>query len=121
MKTYQANLLNSATLILMCLWAYLTYEPVDGKSQNFTALIPLFLGGVLLLCHKGVKNENKIIAHIAVVVTLIAILGIASKPLIAAIEDGRTLSIFRVSLMLLTSTFAMFTFVQSFIKARRNK
>ena len=43
MKTYQANLLNSLTLILMCLWAYLTYEPIDGKSQNVTALIPLFL------------------------------------------------------------------------------
>ena len=121
MKTYQANLLNSATLILMCLWAYLSYEPVDGKSQNLTALIPLFLGGVLLLCHKGIKNENKIIAHIAVVVTLIAIIGIASKPLTAAIEDGRSLSIFRVSLMLLTSTFAMFTFVQSFIRARKKK
>jgi len=121
MKTYQANLLNSITLILMCLWAYLTYEPVDGKSQNLTALIPLFLGCVLLLCNKGIKNENKIIAHIAVLVTLIAILGIASKPLIAAIEDGRNLSLFRVSLMLLTSFLAMFTFVKSFIKARQNK
>ena len=105
----------------MCLWAYLTYEPVDGKSQNLTALIPLFLGCVLLLCNKGIKNENKIIAHIAVLVTLIAILGIASKPLIEAIEDGRNLSVFRVSLMLLTSFLAMFTFVKSFIKARQNK
>ena len=60
MKPYQANLLNSLTLILMCLWAYLTYEPVDGKSQNITALIPLILGGILLLCHKGIKNNNKI-------------------------------------------------------------
>ena len=121
MKPYQANLLNSLTLILMCLWAYLTYEPVDGKSQNITALIPLILGGILLLCHKGIKNNNKIIAHIAVLVTLISIIGIASKPLISAIEDGRNLSVFRVSLMLLTSFLAMFTFVKSFIKARQNK
>ena len=121
MKTYQANFLNSVTLILMCLWAYLTYEPVDEKSQNFTALIPLFFGVVLLLCHKGIKNENKIIAHIAVLVTLISIIGIASKPLISAIEDGRNLSIFRVALMLLTSIIAMITFVKSFIKARQKK
>jgi len=121
MKTYQANLLNSATLILMCLWAYLSYESVDGKLQNVTALIPLFLGCVLLLCHKGIKNENKIIAHIAVLVTLIAIIGIASKPLISAIEDGRQLSIFRVSLMLLTSLIAMITFIKSFIRARQKK
>ncbi len=121
MKTYQANLLNALTLILMCLWAYLTYEPIDGKSQNVTALIPLFLGVVLLLCNNGVKNENKIIAHIAVLVTLIAIIGIASKPLVAAIEDGRQLSLIRVSLMLLTSVIAMLTFIRSFIKARQKK
>ena len=121
MKTYQANLLNSITLILMCLWAYLTYEPIDGKSQNVTALIPLFFGTVLLFCHKGIKNENKMIAHIAVFVTLIAIIGIASKPLVAAIEDGRSISIFRLALMLLTSTIAMVTFVKSFIKARQKK
>ena len=121
MKPYQANLLNSLTLILMCLWAYLTYEPVDGKSQNITALIPLILGGILLLCHKGIKNNNKIIAHIAVLVTLLAIIGNASKPLIAALEDGRNLSIFRVSLMILTSIIAMIAFVKSFVKARQKK
>lgn len=121
MKPYHANLLNSLTLILMCLWAYLTFESVDGKSQNATALIPLFLGGVLLLCHRGIKNENKTIAHIAVLVTLFAIIGNTSKPLITAIEDGRNLSVFRVSLMILTSIFAMITFVKSFIKARQKK
>ena len=105
----------------MCLWAYLTYESVDGKSQNITALIPLILGGILLLCHKGIKNNNKIIAHIAVLVTLLAIIGNASKPLMAAIEDGRNLSIFRVSLMILTSVIAMIAFVKSFIKARQKK
>ena len=34
------------------------------------------------------KNENKTIAHIAVVITLIAILGNVTKPLISAIEAG---------------------------------
>ena len=118
MKTYQANLLNSLTLIIMCSWAYLTYDSSDGKSQNFTALIPLVLGIILLLCNNGIKKENKIISHLAVIVTLIAIIGNATKPLMSAIEDGRELGIFRVSLMILTSIIAMITFVKSFINAR---
>ena len=122
MKTYQANLLNALTLIIMPLWAYLTYEATAEKpEQSVTAFIPLFLGVILLLCNKGIKNENKIIAHIAVVLTLIAILGNASKPLLTAIEEGRGLGIFRVSVMIFTSILAMITFIKSFIANRKNK
>ena len=119
MKTYQANLLNSLTLILMPLWAYLTFEgTVEKPDQSITAFIPLFLGVILLLCNRGVKKENKIIAHIAVLVTLIALIGL-TMPLKAAIADGRTLSIIRVVVMLLTGLLAMITFVKSFIAARK--
>ena len=120
MKTHQANLLNSITLILMPLWAYLTFEgTVDKPEQSVTAFIPLFFGVVLLLCNGGVKKENKIIAHLAVVITLIAIAGVFTKPFLKAIEEGRNLGIFRTSLMLLTSLFAMITFIKSFIAARK--
>jgi len=119
MKTHQANLLNSITLILMPLWAYLTFEgTVDKPEQSVTAFIPLFFGVVLLLCNGGVKKENKIIAHIAVVVTLIALLGL-TMPLKAAVADGRTLSIIRVAAMLLTGSLAMISFIKSFIAARK--
>ena len=119
MKTYQANLLNSITLILMPLWAYLTFEgTVDKPEQSVTAFIPLFFGVVLLLCNGGVKKENKIIAHIAVLVTLIALLGL-TMPLKAAVADGRTLSIIRVAAMLLTGSLAMISFIKSFIAARK--
>ena len=119
MKTHQANLLNSITLILMPLWAYLTFEgTVDKPEQSVTAFIPLFFGVVLLLCNGGVKKENKIIAHIAVLVTLIALLGL-TMPLKAAIADGRTLSIIRVAAMLLTGSLAMISFIKSFIAARK--
>ena len=40
-------------------------------------------------------------------------------PLKAAIADGRTLSIIRVVVMLLTGLLAMITFVKSFIAARK--
>ena len=119
MKTHQANLLNSITLILMPLWAYLTFEgTVDKPEQSVTAFIPLFFGVVLLLCNGGVKKENKIIAHIAVLVTLIALLGL-TMPLKAAVADGRTLSIIRVAAMLLTGFLAMISFIKSFIAARK--
>ena len=119
MKTHQANLLNSITLILMPLWAYLTFEgTVEKPKQSITAFIPLFFGVVLLLCNGGVKKENKIIAHIAVLVTLIALLGL-TMPLKAAIADGRTLSIIRLAAMLLTGSLAMISFIKSFIAARK--
>ena len=118
MKTSQANLINSLTLILMPLWSYLTYEGTVEKPDQSIIFIPLFLGVILLLCTKGIKNNNKIIAHVAVLITLIAIGGL-SKPLMSAIEEGRNLGVFRVSLMVLTSIIAMITFVKSFIEARK--
>ena len=77
------------------------------------------MGLALLLCNGGLKKENKIIAHIAVLITLIAIIGNATKPLMSAIEEGRNLGIFRVSLMIFTSTLAMITFIKSFIRNRK--
>ncbi len=121
MKTYQANLINSLALILIPLWAYLTYEgTLEKPNQSITALIPLFLGVILFLCNNGVKKENKVIAHIAVVVTLIALLGLF-MPLKAAIAEDRTLSVIRVAIMLLTGMLAMITFIRSFIANRKGK
>ena len=122
MKTYQANIINALALILMPLWAYLSFEATSEKpQQSITALIPLVLGVILILCNKGIKKENKVIAHIAVFVTLIAILGNVSKPLMSAIEEGRKMGILRICLMILTSVLAMITFIKSFISARKNK
>ena len=121
MKTYQANLLNAIMLIVMPIWAYLTFEgTVEKPEQSITALIPLFFGVTLLICNKGLKNENKVIAHLAVVITLIALIGL-TMPFKAAIYESRMLSIIRVGLMLLSGIFAMITFVKSFVKARQKK
>tara|TARA_B100001250_G_C19539718_1_gene674177 strand:- start:379 stop:744 length:366 start_codon:yes stop_codon:yes gene_type:complete len=121
MRPYQANLLNSATLILMPLWAYLTFvETIEKPELSMTAFIPLIFGVILLFCSIGIKKENKIIAHIAVLITFIALIGLA-MPLKAAILENRSLSILRVAAMMLTSSLAMFAFIKSFIKARQNK
>ena len=121
MKTYHAHLINSIALILMPLWAYICFDATpEQESLSLTAMIPLVLGVILLLCYNGVKNQNKMIAHIAVLVTLIAVLGLF-MPLKAAIADGRGASILRVCVMLVTGIWAMISFIKSFIAARRNK
>ena len=119
MQPSKANLINSLILIVMPLWAYLSYESSNTNStQSITALIPMFIGTVLLFCTNGIKNQNKIVAHIAVFLTLLALVGLF-KPLTSAISDSRGLSVFRVSLMLITCIFSMISFVRSFIAARK--
>ena len=119
MQPSKANLINSLILIVMPLWAYLSYESSNTNStQSITALIPMFIWTVLLFCTNGIKNQNKIVAHIAVFLTLLALVGLF-KPLTSAISDSRGLSVFRVTLMLITCIFSMISFVRSFIAARK--
>lgn len=113
MKTTQANLINAFTLIAISLWGYFS-----SSSPSSTAFIPAVIGIFLLFCTKGIKNENKIIAHVAVVLTLLAIIGLI-KPLTGAIERIDNIAIIRVALMMVTSVFAMTTFIRSFIAARK--
>ena len=119
MKTYQANMLNVLTLIAMSLWAYFAYEPTPDKmSPSVTTFIPLVFGVILLLCHNGIKKENKIIAHVAVLVTLLSVIGL-TKPFMSALDEERFMSVFRVGAMILTDVLAMTIFIQSFIRNRR--
>ena len=59
------------------------------------------------------------IAHVAVLITLIALLGL-SMPLKAAIADDRGTSVIRIAIMIVTGILAMTTFVKSFVQARKN-
>ena len=119
MKNYQANMLNALTLILISLWAYLSYEPTAEKmSPSITTFIPLLFGGILLLCNNGLKKENKMIAHVAVLVTLLCIIGL-TKPFMSALDEERMIGVLRVGLMILTGVIAMISFIKSFIRARK--
>lgn len=75
MKASTINLINSLVLIIFGTWGYFDYE----TSQSLTAFIPVVFGVILLICQNGVKTENKVIAHIAVVLTLIILIALASK------------------------------------------
>jgi hypothetical protein len=115
MKASSSSLLNAIILISMGLWGYF-----ESESKAITALIPVIIGTILLLVNKGVKNENKALAHVAVLLTFLILLGLV-KPLLGAFERENTYAIIRVLLMIISSIWAMISFIKSFISARKNR
>ena len=115
MKASTASLLNAIILISMGAWGYF-----ESESKAITALIPVIIGLILLLVNKGVKNENKALAHVAVLLTFLILLGLI-KPLMGAFERENAYAIIRVLLMIISSLWAMISFIKSFISARKNK
>lgn len=113
MKTHIANLVNASTLIILGLWGYF-----GSDTPSVTALIPPAIGVLLVLLNRGLKADNKVQAHIAVLLTLVVLIGLV-KPLLGALGREDTEAVARVLLMMLTALYAMVTFVKSFIDARR--
>jgi len=114
MKAHKASLTNSLVLIIFGLWGFL--ESKDGET---TALIAVVFGVLILLMNKGLKNENKTISHIVVLLTVLVLGGLA-MPLMRRLGENDVMGITRVGLMMGTSIFAIYTFVMSFI-ANRSK
>ena len=110
MNSHTASLSNAIILITIGGWGYF-------ESGSPTSLIPVVIGIVLVLLNRGVKSQNKVIAHIAVLVTMLGFALI--MPLMRAIEDGRTDAILRILIMLSSSVFAMIFFIKSFVEARK--
>ena len=115
MKAHTASLLNALLLVSLSCWGYLSSD-----TPSMTALIPTFIGAILLALNKGVKEENKVIAHVAVVLTLLILIGLI-KPLMGAMGRGDSMAIARVSIMLVSTIVAMVFFIKSFIDARKNR
>ncbi|MEO0426216.1 MAG: hypothetical protein AAF160_02125 [Pseudomonadota bacterium] len=114
MKAHTASLINAVILIACSAWAYL------GGAGSVTALIPAGFGLALLLCYSGVKAENKVIAHIAVLLTVFVVVALF-MPLSGAIGRGDMVGALRVGLMLVSSIVATVFFIKSFIAARRSR
>lgn len=111
MNSTNANIINSVCLIAIGLWGYL-------EVSSPTALIPVAFGTVLIFCTPGVKKQNKIIAHVAVLLTLIILVALAGMRLPKSLDKGG-LGLVRVLLMIGTSALSMVFFVRSFITARK--
>lgn len=115
MKAHTASLINAVLLIGLSAWGYLASD-----TPSVTALIPAIIGVILLALNKGVKAENKLIAHIAVVLTLLILVGLI-KPLQGAMGREDSMAIMRVVVMIASTIFAMIFFVKSFIDAKKNR
>ena len=113
MKPYIVSLLNAIVLISIGTWGY-----IGSESPSITALIPVAIGVILLLLNPWLKKENKIIAHIVVLLTFVILIGLF-KPLMGAIDRDSTLSIVRVSVMMLFTVIALITFIRNFINVRK--
>ena len=111
MDAYRATLLNGFTLILMSAWSFFA-------TQSYTVFIPAAFGLAFLLMAGGVRAENKVIAHLVVVLVTVVILALI-RPLLGTIERGNTAGTIRVGLMFLTSIIALVYYIKSFIDARR--
>lgn len=71
MKTpHKVNYYYAIFLLLVGLFGFIARYTSDGDIQ-VTSLIPAFFGFILLFFTKGIKNDNSVIAHLAVVLTLI--------------------------------------------------
>lgn len=115
MKAHTASLINAIVLIAMSAWGYLSSE-----SPSMTAFIPAAFGLILIGLNRGVKNENKVIAHVAVLLTLLLVFALI-KPLTGAIGRADNMAILRVVLMMASTVFALVFFVKSFIDARKKR
>ena len=111
MNSTNANIINSVCLIVMGLWGYF-------EVSSPTALISVGFGTILILCTQGVKKQNKVIAHVAVLLTLVILVALAGMRLPKSIEKGG-LGLVRVFSMIVTSVLSMVYFVRSFIAARK--
>ena len=115
LDAHKVSLINAISLVLIGGFGYL-----QSNTPSPTALIPIIVGVLLIAMNKGVKEENKIIAHIAVLLTLIMLLGLF-MPLIGSLKRGDVQAILRVSVMMITTIGALFYFIKSFIDARRSR
>jgi hypothetical protein len=75
-------------------------------------------GVAFILMNPPLRRENKVVAHIVVVLTLLIIIALI-MPLRGAIGRGDTMGMVRVVIMMVSSAVAMGVFVNSFIQARR--
>lgn len=118
---HKVNLIYAFILIILGTFGFLARYFEAGDFQ-ITALIPAFFGIILIPMTKGIKNENTVIAHIAVVLTLLLGVMISYmffKNLSSEFIGSRKFFIFLISG--LASYVALAIYVAGFIDKKKNK
>ena len=113
MNASKANLINSISLIVLGFWGYI-------DSSSMTALIPVGMGFILGGCTNQIKKGNKVVAHIAVLGTLMILISLIGMRLPKSIDQGG-IGLYRVIGMIATSSIAFLYFIKSFIDNRKSK
>lgn len=113
MKPHKISLIHAIALVALGSFGAMS-------SESMTAWIPTVFGVLLLACNRGVKNEHKVLAHVAVLLTLLIVIGLV-KPLQGALGREDMAAAARVATMLGLSVVALATFVKSFMDARKKK
>ncbi|MBE0650375.1 MAG: hypothetical protein IH595_05995 [Bacteroidales bacterium] len=115
MKAHSASLINSVALVVIGLWDY-----IASQILSSTNMVPVAAGIILLFLYNGIKKEDKIIAHIAVVITLLVFLSLI-KPFAEAVETNDKTVLIQNLILMLTGLLSIVYFVKSFIDARKNR
>ena len=116
MNSKNANIINSASLIIMGIWGFF-------EVSSVTAFIPSIFGVLIFNCYLiSRKNQklNIIFSHIAVLLTILILVALISTRLPKSIDEGGW-GLLRLLVMLGTSSFSITMFIKSFIEARQNK
>tara|TARA_B100001989_G_C24536293_1_gene464610 strand:+ start:60 stop:413 length:354 start_codon:yes stop_codon:yes gene_type:complete len=116
MTPVKANTINAFTLITIGLWGYM-------EVQSPTALIPVVFGILLLVCSIILNKKpelTKLIAHIAVLLTLLILCALAGVRLPKSLATGGS-GLIRVVIMISTSTLALVYFIKNFIDNKKQK
>ena len=117
MKAASANLLNAIILIAAGLYGYFVILTPEGTRAP-TALIPAAFGILFLIFQKGVASQNKIIAHVVVVLTLL-LLVVCTKQFFGIPTWGAKKYLFLICII--SNAVALIAFIGSFIEARKNR
>ncbi len=105
MKAANFSLVNGIILILFGAWGYLSSE-----TPSPTALIPTFIGALILATNYGMRLGKKPFKYLALVLTALVLLGLL-KPLSGVIGRQDMMGVFRVAVMMATSILAIYFLV----------
>jgi general stress protein CsbA len=110
MKNHYVTLLNALFLIVIGLFGYFSAAP-DHRSM--TAFIAPAVGVLLLLMFPAVKNQNKIVTHIVVILTLLTVIAF----FVTGFLRGNSLII----IMAVVSLIALILYIMDFIKRKKER
>jgi hypothetical protein len=114
------NLIYSLLLIVTGITGFVL-RYIESDDLQYTALIPSVFGIILLSLGQGIKRENKIVSHVAVMLTLILVV-FALVMLIINSGDGMLATRKGIIFMIiLTSSFVVLgIYITRFIRIKKS-